>query len=726
MSEGSSYPTGAQYRETLQHPNACFKDPILAGGKMKTDHFGLPKPISGNYASVFTVEGVDGKTWAVKCFTRYAANQQMRYQYISETLSKLYQPWLVPFDYVPEGILCLGVWYPVLRMEWVEATGLINFIEAHLSEPKVLSDLASKFLQMNHDMASAGIAHGDLQHGNLLVTSAGELKLIDYDGMYVPGLVNLGASEIGHANYQSPIRSMKHWGSYLDRFSAWIIYGSLIALAVDPSLWTRFHHDGVEALILGKGDYLAPEGSLALAALAQNSDSRLWTLSQIWTQSLASNLDAIPILDSTVLPKRNVGRQFAVTTQSTTLSEDGDKDLSVLIDDWLKSIESAAPGTLDTAIDPTWILANLPPVPRVAFKPQCGGPRLMYASGLILIIVLIVLVDLSAIRVADAGIGGVALIIVVLGLSQWWYNRLDVVRKKRQCLHHLNQQAGLVKRSEYLAATVEKERQLVDVRERRAVAGFEKRVKETRDSESKLLQEAEARSAREIAKVEAKLNSLMVTESLDISSRLQILQNSYIADQLRASTIQSTTIQGIGDSLKMELVRCGIRTAADFTGIFRGSNSQVYIIMRNGAHIHPKGIGETKARSLENWRQATEKYFRQRQPMSLPTAELQMVQAKYLHQRQSLNSQESALRSLIVAQRQQFHDQSALRIKSLNGELADLRKRCSAERIDFDIRAKAIRREVSAAVWSQAKAELDYRRFREVTFMRYLVCAFRG
>jgi hypothetical protein len=114
--------------------------------------------------------------------------------------------------------------------------------------------LAAKFALMVKDLSVLGVAHGDLQHGNLLVTPGGELKLIDYDGMYVPGLAQLGACEIGHVNYQSPARTMSSWGPYLDNFSAWIIYASLIALAIDPGLWPILHNDGDEALIFHKDD----------------------------------------------------------------------------------------------------------------------------------------------------------------------------------------------------------------------------------------------------------------------------------------------------------------------------------------------------------------------------------------------------------------------------------------------------------------------------------------
>ena len=55
------------------------------------------------------------------------------------------------------------------------------------------------------------VAHGDLQHGNVLLVpgaSANSLavKLIDYDGMCVPALAGSKSGEVGHPAYQHPQR----------------------------------------------------------------------------------------------------------------------------------------------------------------------------------------------------------------------------------------------------------------------------------------------------------------------------------------------------------------------------------------------------------------------------------------------------------------------------------------------------------------------------------------
>src|SRR5204863_3447178 len=83
------------------------------------------------------------------------------------------------------------------------------------------------------------IAHGDLQHGNVLI-ARGDFKLIDYDGMFVPALAGRASHEVGHRNYQHPGRTESDFGIQLDNFSGWMIYLTLVALSIEPGLWSRF------------------------------------------------------------------------------------------------------------------------------------------------------------------------------------------------------------------------------------------------------------------------------------------------------------------------------------------------------------------------------------------------------------------------------------------------------------------------------------------------------
>lgn len=140
-----------------------------------------------------------------------------------------------------------------------------------------------------------------------MVNPAGELKLVDYDGMYVPQLEGLPTVDGGHVAYQHPARSKDaRLFAGLDHFSAvLVIYVSLRALAADPSLWTQFveppkssKHPTRDALLFDPINFPTPQKSELVHALRQSSDVQVqrWTnlLLYIWNNY---SLIGIPSLD---------------------------------------------------------------------------------------------------------------------------------------------------------------------------------------------------------------------------------------------------------------------------------------------------------------------------------------------------------------------------------------------------------------------------------------------
>ena len=640
MPTTSIYPTGGQYQEALQNPRSCFKDPALAGGSPTADSLGLPKPISGNFASVFTIGSADGRRWAVKCFTRYVADQEARYKRISQILAGVEKPWRVAFDYVPEGILCRGSWYPILKMEWIDASGLIPFIEAHLWQPPVLADLAGKFARMVDDLALFRIAHGDLQHGNLLVTPAGELKLIDYDGMYVPGLDQLGASETGHANFQSPTRSMNDWGPNLDHFSAWVIYSSLIALTIDPMLWTLLHEEGDEALLFHREDFVAFPGSRALVLLAQCKDDRLKALSGLLSRFWTNDVGNIPQLDTRAAPAPSTQQSFLAGLRVDGSRTAAESDISKAIADWLTSIEAASPGTVDAANDPSWVLAHMPPVELLPFGPTHRALRCLSAVVLVAVVAIGILGGMAILPGIDAAIGGLFLVALILAVGGVLFVRTSESRAKRESLRRYKQRHAEVSTAERAASKAERDRRAVDQRERQALEKIGKRANDAHATEQKELQGAETRVAVLLSKLGAQGQSLQSAESAEKGNALRALQDQHLVAQLSTASIRSATIYGIGQALRSALIANGITTAADFTGISYGTGSEVFINLRNGRRVHPSGIGEVKAVALETWRREVEARARRTQPTSLPPAQVQAIRLKYAQRRQTLAQEE--------------------------------------------------------------------------------------
>ena len=264
------YPTPSDYQEAVQVPAAAFADPELQEARPRTNVLGLPQPITGAFAAVFPMTTDAGRTMAVKCFLKEIPEQQTRYEAVADYLDTVDLDAFVGFRYQSEGIRVAGTNYPILKMEWVEGTVLNRFVEEHLDTPATLVRLADAWADLMDGLDTEDLAHGDLQHGNVLVQTLDEelrLRLVDYDTTYVPALEGWRSAEVGHRNYQHPDRTDTDFGSTLDRFPGLAIYTALRACAVQPGLWERY--DTGENLLFSDSDFYEPEQSQLFDELAE-------------------------------------------------------------------------------------------------------------------------------------------------------------------------------------------------------------------------------------------------------------------------------------------------------------------------------------------------------------------------------------------------------------------------------------------------------------------------
>src|SRR5690606_13181464 len=104
-----------------------------------------------------------------------------------------------------------------------------------------------------------------------------KIKLIDYDGMYVPPLDNHKSFENGRSEFQHPKRTLNHFNSEIDRFSIWVIITALEALKYDKALWDEVMQGGYNTLdnfLFIAQDFLNPSDSKLFERLDKvNSDS---------------------------------------------------------------------------------------------------------------------------------------------------------------------------------------------------------------------------------------------------------------------------------------------------------------------------------------------------------------------------------------------------------------------------------------------------------------------
>lgn len=244
-------PRGDEYNVAVQNPRIAFTDTDLKSSSVEETPLGLPKPYSGGFTITYKLSNHQ-KGWAVRCFHRDIQDLQRRYQAIGNFLAKTPSQYFVEAKYLAEGIKVNGKGYPIIKMLWLEGEPLNIFLTKAYTQKAKIEKLLADFVNLINELERFGIAHGDLQHGNIIVKND-KLFLIDYDGMYFPELATLKTNEIGHINYQHPKRSASHYNQNIDRFSAIVIYIGLKAISLNANLWKKY--DNSENLLFKSQDF---------------------------------------------------------------------------------------------------------------------------------------------------------------------------------------------------------------------------------------------------------------------------------------------------------------------------------------------------------------------------------------------------------------------------------------------------------------------------------------
>ena len=235
-------------------------------------------------------------SFAIKCFKKDIPDLKDRYALLSNYLNTLSLPALTNFTYLSDAICVGGRWYPIIRMEWADAQQLDQYVEQHLKNKGALARLGVEFRKVLEDLAQHEIAHGDLQHGNILVGKNGEVRLVDYDGMYIPPLQNMPAQESGHHNYQHPIRYQNgYFAPDADSFASIVIYTSLCALEKEPDLWQFYNGDN---LIFSADDFRNPGSTPLWQRLASSSSGEVRQLAGELENYCQGSLASIPTLEN--------------------------------------------------------------------------------------------------------------------------------------------------------------------------------------------------------------------------------------------------------------------------------------------------------------------------------------------------------------------------------------------------------------------------------------------
>ncbi len=293
----TAYPTAEDYVRAVQQPERVFQLPALRRAVFDVHPlYQIPMPASGNAAVVFRarVEGVDS---ALRFFIREDVSTRERYGALGQHFrTHGMEDCVARATWLDDAITVNGSTWPMVDMQWVEGRTLDAYV-GHLTATGnvgALSQLAGTWRDLIGRLQAADFAHGDLQHGNVLVDTSSTLRLIDFDGSWITAFRGgPPPNETGHPNYQ---RTGREWGRWMDTFPGLVVYTGLLLLAHRPESWERLHNG--ENIVFSRDDFAPPFSTPTWALLSQIRDPQLDAAAQRLMQACAPGWRAEDTLEA--------------------------------------------------------------------------------------------------------------------------------------------------------------------------------------------------------------------------------------------------------------------------------------------------------------------------------------------------------------------------------------------------------------------------------------------
>lgn len=299
------FPTLSEYNKTIQVQGAnafrtlnnIFFIPARTT-PIKIYSFG-----SGSFAVVFKALE-NNKEIAVRCFIGTDIDYVERYRKIDTYLKTIKENWKTNIQFLENEIEINGKLFPVVKMDWVEGKLLDSFLNSNLQNNETLSELQKQIFKTSRNLEKNKIAHGDIQCGNIIIKEVNgkpQIRLIDYDGLYIPNFQGEKQIERGRSEFQHPNRTTFEFNEEIDRFSFWVILCALEALKFDKTLWKEIMQGGfntLDNLLFVENDFKNPNQSKLFNRLERiNQASLNFYLDKLKFALYNSKIDKIQLFE---------------------------------------------------------------------------------------------------------------------------------------------------------------------------------------------------------------------------------------------------------------------------------------------------------------------------------------------------------------------------------------------------------------------------------------------
>lgn len=198
----------------------------------------------GRFCMAFRLEGQSNQL-CYRVWKELIPDALKRYKLIGDRLSKVKLEYFSNFRYVPSALKmkCDGSVLPGIVMDWINGKTLDSFLHedwGQLSDVQRLTFIRD-FYYMCYELRENGIAHGDLSCLNILVTPNRDLRLVDYDSLFVREMgrdyyqTTGGAPSFQHPERTAP-KTRLHASLDDDNFSQLVIALSLWIAYFNPAV----------------------------------------------------------------------------------------------------------------------------------------------------------------------------------------------------------------------------------------------------------------------------------------------------------------------------------------------------------------------------------------------------------------------------------------------------------------------------------------------------------
>ena len=230
------------------------------------DMMGLPLSFPGQFARVYKMQDSKNnkKSMALRFFSKKKKGSMNRYRILHEYFEPYSEKdllnFFIDFNFVKDAVNITvnkeQISFPVIKMDWIEGETLEKFLQDH-SNKKKIKKLKFNFKKIIDEMEDHEIAHGDLHPKNMIITKNSEIKLVDYDCLFIKKFSGDDMPELGDPDCQHPNRKNFKYNHTIDRFSAFVLYFALSILEDNPEFSDV--RDG--EFIFSRADYENPEQS---------------------------------------------------------------------------------------------------------------------------------------------------------------------------------------------------------------------------------------------------------------------------------------------------------------------------------------------------------------------------------------------------------------------------------------------------------------------------------